>query len=99
LDEQLVWELYFYERFFKRIFIRFWGNYYGKDNIINTKSAGTFATDAYTLFNAVVSYSQKAYTCSLSGDNIFDTKYYYGGRGFITPGNLRQVIVSLKLNL
>jgi hypothetical protein len=36
---------------------------------------------------------------SLSGDNIFDTKYYYGGRGFITPGNLRQVIVSLKLNL
>jgi iron complex outermembrane receptor protein len=51
----------------------FGGNYYGKDNIINTKSAGTFATDAYTLFNAVVSYSQKAYTLSLSGDNIFDT--------------------------
>ena len=77
----------------------FGGNYYGKDNIINTKSAGTFATDAYTLFNAVLSYSQKAYTLSLSGDNIFDTQYYYGGRGFITPGNLRQVIVSLKLNL
>ncbi len=75
------------------------GNYYGKDNIINSKSAGTFATDAYTLFNAVVSYSQKAYTLSLSGDNIFDTKYYYGGRGFITPGNLRQVILSLKLKL
>ncbi len=74
------------------------GNYYGKDYIINSRSAGRFYTNAYTVVNAVLSYSQRSYVFSVSGDNLLNTKYYYGGRGFITPGNLRQIILSLKLS-
>ncbi|MBB6003569.1 TonB-dependent siderophore receptor [Arcicella rosea] len=74
------------------------GNYYGKDYIINSKSAGQFYTEDYFLLNGTVSYTQKGYVLALSGDNLLDKHYYYGGRGFITPGTLRQIILSLKLN-
>ncbi|REA60920.1 TonB-dependent receptor [Dyadobacter luteus] len=75
------------------------GNHYGKDVIINSRSAGQFYTNAYSLINAQISYDQTGYALALSADNLLNTKYYYGGRGFVTPGNLRQVILSLKLKL
>ncbi|MCW2263154.1 MULTISPECIES: TonB-dependent siderophore receptor [Sphingobacterium] len=75
------------------------GNFIGKDLIINNTTAGTFSTDNYTLFNSTVAYHHKKFTCNLTADNLLNEHYYYGGRGFISQGNLRQWILSMSLNL
>lgn len=74
------------------------GNYIGQDLIINSKKAGSFSTDDYTLFNGMVSYQYKKFKCNFTADNIFNKHYYYGGRGFITQGNLRQYNLALSLH-
>jgi iron complex outermembrane receptor protein len=74
------------------------GYYVGRDLIINSKSAGEFYTDAYTLFNGVVSYEHQRFSLALTGDNLFNKRYYYGGRGFISPGALRQCMLSMKIH-
>ena len=78
--------------------VGFGGSHYGKDYITNSTS-GAFYTNAYSLYNAMISFDRKLYTLSLTADNLFNQKYWYGGRGMITPGNLRQVILSLKIKL
>jgi iron complex outermembrane recepter protein len=75
----------------------FGGNYAGEDLIINSKSAGSFYTNAYTLCNGNIGYAYRQFQCRLTSENLFNTRYYYGGRGFITPGNLRQCILSMTL--
>ncbi|WPQ60672.1 TonB-dependent receptor [Chitinophaga sancti] len=74
------------------------GFYVGRDLIINSKSAGQFYTDEYTLFNGTVSYEHNRFTWAFTADNLLNTKYYYGGRGFISPGALRQCIISVKMH-
>jgi len=76
----------------------FGGNYAGEDLIINSKSAGSFYTNAYTLCNGNIGYDYRQFQCKLTAENLFNTRYYYGGRGFITPGNLRQCIFSMTLH-
>ncbi len=74
------------------------GNYVGQDLIINSTNAGSFYTDAYTLCNGNIGYVFKQFQCKLTAENLFNTRYYYGGRGFITPGNLRQCILAMALH-
>ncbi|QES89584.1 TonB-dependent siderophore receptor [Rhizosphaericola mali] len=75
------------------------GNYNGKTVIINSKSAGQFYTNAYSIANAVISYEKSRYVWTLSADNLFNEHYYYGSRGFITQGFLRQVVASFKIRM
>lgn len=75
------------------------GNHIGKELIINSRSAGQFYTDAYHIFNGMISYNYQEFAWTLSTDNITNQHYYYGGRGFITPGMLRQVIFSMHVHL
>ena len=77
--------------------IGFGGNYYGKNLIINTTTAGTFYTNPYTLLNAQLHYDKSKYAFAISMSNLSNRHYYYGGMGFITPGQLRQIIASIKL--
>lgn len=79
--------------------IGFGGYYAGRDLIINSKSAGQFYTNEYTVFNSMVSYEHRRFTWALTADNLFNKKYYYGGRGFISPGTLRQCIISVKMHI
>lgn len=74
------------------------GNYTGRDMIINT-TAGHFYTDACTLMNGMLSYQNNNFTWSFTADNLLNKHYYYGGRGFITPGTLRQCILSMKVRI
>ncbi|MEM0578130.1 TonB-dependent siderophore receptor [Flavobacterium polysaccharolyticum] len=74
------------------------GSHYGKDLIINNTN-GSFSTDAYTLINSVLSFEKTGYVFSLSANNLLNEHYWYGGRGMITPGMLREVILSFKLKL
>lgn len=46
----------------------------------------------------MVSYQYKKFKCNFTADNIFNKRYYYGGRGFITQGNLRQYNIVLSLH-
>lgn len=78
--------------------VGFGANYVGRDLIINSQNAGSFYTDAYILCNGNIGYAYRQLKCNLTADNLFDTRYYYGGRGFITPGNLRQCILSMSLH-
>lgn len=75
----------------------FGGNYIGKNLIINSTTSGTFYTNAYVLMNSQLHYETGRYFFGVSANNLANKKYYYGGQGFITPGQLRQVILSLKL--
>jgi iron complex outermembrane receptor protein len=75
------------------------GYYVGRDLIINSKSAGGFYTNAYTIFNSMISYEHHRFTWAFTADNLFNKQYYYGGRGFISPGALRQCILSLKIHI
>lgn len=74
------------------------GSHYGKDLMINNTN-GSFSTNAYTLINSVISFEKTGYVFSLSANNLLNEHYWYGGRGMITPGVLREVILSLKLKL
>lgn len=74
------------------------GNYVGQDLIINSTSAGSFYTDAYTLCNGNIGYTYRQFQCRFTAENLFNTHYYYGGRGFITAGSLRQCILSMGLH-
>jgi iron complex outermembrane receptor protein len=74
------------------------GSHYGKDLIINN-AKGYFSTNPYTLINSVLSFEKTGYAFSLSANNLLNEHYWYGGRGMITPGTLREVILSLKLKL
>lgn len=74
------------------------GSHYAKDLIINN-AGGYFYTNPYSIINAVASFERERYMLSVSADNLFNAKYWYGGRGMITPGNLRQIIFSLKIKL
>ncbi|MNT24553.1 TonB dependent receptor [compost metagenome] len=74
------------------------GNYVGQDLIINSKTAGSFSTNDYTLFNSTIGYQYKQFSCNFTTENLFNQRYYYGGRGFITQGNLRQCILSMRLH-
>lgn len=74
------------------------GYYVGKDMIINNRSAGQFYTDDYTVWNGAISYTHRHFTWVFSANNVLDKKYYYGGRGFISPGALRQCIVSMNMH-
>ncbi len=74
------------------------GSHYGKDLMINNAN-GSFSTDAYTLINSAISFEKTGYVFSLSANNLLNEHYWYGGRGMITPGVLREVILSLKLKL
>lgn len=76
----------------------FGGNYVGKDLIVNSLNAGSFYTNAYALCNGNLGYSYRQFKCLITGENLFNTHFYYGGRGFVTPGNLRQCILSMALN-
>lgn len=78
--------------------VGFGGNYVGQDLIINSRSAGSFYTDAYILCNGNIGYAYRQLKCNLTADNLFNTRYYYGGRGFISPGSLRQCILSMSLH-
>lgn len=73
------------------------GNYVGRDLIMNNHTAGSFSTEDYTLFNSTIGYQYKQFSCNFTADNLFNQHYYYGGRGFITQGNLRQCILSLRI--
>jgi iron complex outermembrane receptor protein len=74
------------------------GHYVGQDLIINSKTAGSFSTNDYTLFNSTIGYQYKQFSCNFTTENLFNQRYYYGGRGFITQGNLRQCILSIRLH-
>lgn len=74
------------------------GSHYGKDLMINNTN-GSFYTNPYTLINSVLSFEKTGYVFSLSANNLLNERYWYGGRGMITPGILRQVVLSLKLKL
>lgn len=74
------------------------GSHYGKDLMINNTN-GSFYTNPYTLINSVISFEKTGYVFSLSANNLLNKRYWYGGRGMITPGILRQVVLSLKLKL
>ncbi|MBF4518752.1 TonB-dependent receptor plug domain-containing protein [Flavobacterium sp. ANB] len=74
------------------------GSHYGKDLMINNTN-GSFYTNPYTVINSVLSFEKTGYVFSLSANNLLNEHYWYGGRGMITPGTLRQVILSLKLKL
>lgn len=82
-----------------KIIVGFGGNYIGQDLIINSNTAGRFLTDSYSIFNGSIGYYYKQFFCNLTADNLFNKQYYYGGRGFITQGNLRQCILSLRVLL
>lgn len=81
----------------KGLGIGFGGNYNGRNMIINSTTSGTFYANAYTLFNAQVYYDRPRYVLSASMSNLTNKRYYYGGFGYITPGMLRQFILSIKL--
>ncbi len=74
------------------------GSHYGKDLIINNAN-GSFYTNPYTLISSVLSFEKTGYVFSLSANNLLNEHYWYGGRGMITPGTLRQIVLSLKLKL
>lgn len=74
------------------------GSHYGKDLMINNTN-GSFYTNPYTLINSVLSFEKRGYVFSLSANNLLNERYWYGGRGMITPGTLRQVVLSLKFKL
>lgn len=74
------------------------GSHYGKDLMINNTN-GSFYTNPYAVINSVISFEKTGYVFSLSANNLLNEHYWYGGRGMITPGTLRQVVLSLKLKL
>ncbi|OMP75860.1 TonB-dependent siderophore receptor [[Flexibacter] sp. ATCC 35208] len=78
--------------------VGFGGYYVGRDLIIDSKSAGQFYTNEYTVCNSMISYEHSRFTWAFTADNLFNKKYYYGGRGFISPGALRQCILSVKMH-
>ncbi|MBP1641067.1 MAG: ferrichrome-iron receptor [Bacteroidetes bacterium] len=70
-------------------------NYAGEHKTLNRYTTGTFTLPAYTVFNALISYSGDNYTVSLKGDNI-GNKYYYSGWSTVTPQKLRTISVALN---
>ncbi|WP_281233775.1 TonB-dependent siderophore receptor [Flavobacterium gelatinilyticum] len=74
------------------------GSHYGKDLMINNTN-GSFYTNPYTIINSVLSFEKTGYVFSLSANNLLNEHYWYGGRGMITPGTLRQMVLSFKLKL
>ncbi|MEC5394974.1 TonB-dependent siderophore receptor [Bergeyella sp. RCAD1439] len=74
------------------------GSHYGKDLILNT-AQGMFYTEAYALFNAAIALDRPRFVVSLSAENLLNRHYWYGGRGMVSPGGLRQVVLSFKIKL
>jgi iron complex outermembrane receptor protein len=75
----------------------FGGTYTGNNLLSNTKAAGSFYTDAYTLLNAGIFLNQPHYRVSLNADNLSNKYYYTTGFGIATPGMLRRVILGLSV--
>ncbi len=75
----------------------FGGTYTGKNLLSNTKAAGAFYTNAYTLLNAGIFFNQPHYRVSLNADNLTNKYYYSTGFGIATPGMLRKVLVGLSV--
>lgn len=77
--------------------IGFGGNYSSRNFIVNTRSAGFFYLDSYTVFNAGIFYNKPKYRLAVNIDNLTDHQYYTGGFGNFTPAVLRSLVVSLSI--
>lgn len=74
-------------------------NFNRKNYLINSTRNGQFYTNEYTLINANVFYDRPRYRFSINAENLGNKKYYFGGFGTFTPGMLRRITASIRVNI
>lgn len=74
----------------------FGGNYASDNQVINSRSQGTFTLPAYTVLNASIFYEYSRFRFAIKSDNLTDKKYWIGYES-VNPQRLRSVIASVAI--
>jgi len=78
----------------KGLGVGFGGNYASDNEVVNSRSQGTFTLPAYTVFNASAFYEFSKFRVGIKVNNLGNEKYWIGYSTF-NPQQLRSVAASL----